>query len=128
MIDIFSEYKGTWAVISTGIGKFIGRIIEEDDDEILLQPVFDFIPKLVQSRDGGLGREVLVLPHELCSTLESKLIVKQPITILKFDNLEEIDREQYEKAVRKGSEIAIQSKAIKSNIILADRLPNQKIV
>lgn len=125
MIDLFSEYSGKWAVIGTASGKLIGRIVKESYASVCiieLQPVFDMMVRLVQ-QGGSLGKDTMVLPHDLCSTLDSKLIVVNPSTILLFEDMSEIDREQYEMITKKGADIARQSRSIKSNIVIADKLP-----
>ena len=132
-MDIFNEYKGEWAVIETATGKYIGRILNDFfvDKYIEIQPVFDYMPRLLQNPDGGLAKDVLILPHDLCSTMEAKLTIHQYITTMLFRSMQDVDREQYEKAIYKGAEIAIQAKAIKSNIVLASRMPGisgQKII
>ena len=129
-MDIFEEYKGEWAVVETASGKFIGRITNDYkiDKYIDLQPVFDHMPRLIQQKDGGLAKDCLVLPHDLCSTLEAELTILQPITIMLFSSMQDIDRKQYERIIHQGASVAMQAKAIKSNIVLASQMPGQKFV
>ena len=127
MQDILEEYKGDWAVIITNIGGFIGRIVAENDKEINLQPVFDYISQPVQQNDGSIARNVMVLPHDICSTLDSTLRIrdKELITKMLFADMSGSDRDQYASITRKGADIAVQASAAKSGLTLANNVPKQ---
>jgi len=127
MQDIFDEFPGKWAIISTSAGKLIGRIIKETENfqEVILQPVFDYMPQLIRQNNGGIGKDVLVLPFDICTSLNTCLHVYNLSSILLFDELNPDDKSQYEKTVRKGAEIARQARAIKSNLIFTNHMPGQ---
>ena len=120
MTDLFEEYPGKWAVITTHTGKIIGRVIEENEKEMKVQPAFEYSPRLVQ-QGSGLGKDVIVIPYDLFATLDSVVRIRGVSTICWFDELIDIDRSQYEKVTRQGAEIALETKALKSNIILPNK-------
>jgi hypothetical protein len=133
MIDVFVDFPGTWVVLANSNEKYIGRVVssvEDDldlDSELKVQPVFEYMSGLVQTENGGIGRQVLLNPYDLCTSFNTPVRFKAGnfSSYCRFDEMDPADRREYEKVVAKGVAIAFQARAEKSGLSLSATMPQQ---
>ena len=127
MQDVFVDYEGDWAVVTAGLQRYIGRIVDHgESNEYKLSPVFDYISELQQVDErGNMGRVVLLTPIDLCVTFESVLTVFAH-TVMRFSEMDSKDRREYEKVVHQGVAMSLAARAKKSGIELASNIPPQQ--
>jgi len=127
MQDIFVDYQGEWAVVDAGVSKYIGRVVSEDEKELILQPVLDYISGLEQDEEGNISRRVMITPSDLCLGFDSKLNVRQNsvMSVMYMSEMATEDRREYEKNIHRGVAISLNSRAAKSGIKLASNIPPQ---
>jgi hypothetical protein len=134
MGDIFKDYSGKWVFVKNINGdKYIGRCVNEStvdealkDDYVKLQPSFYYIADYVQDGNGGIARQLLITPIELCIGFDSVVTVKNINFSIQFDEMSSEDRKQFESAVRQGVDGMIEAKAAKSGITLESSIPDSK--
>ncbi len=141
--NIFNEYEGEWVIVDNGASKFIGRIVETPYTDspvaaitnyiakfgtngyITLQPVFDYILSLIRDPDGGgIHKQILVTPYGICLTFKSSLTLKAT-SIMFFNAMDPSDRNEYEKYVNEGADVATRIRAQMSGIEIATKMPSQ---
>ena len=127
MQDVFVDYEGDWAVVTAGLQRYIGRIVDHNDgNEYKLSPVFDYISEIQQVNERGeMGRMVMLTPIDLCVTFESVLTVFAH-TVMRFSDMDVRDRREYEKVVHQGVAISLAARAKKSGIELVSNIPPQQ--
>lgn len=133
MNNIFDDYAGEWAVVDVVSQKFVGRIVNfkelylsEYNKPVELQPVFDFASNIIPQQNGDLGRNVLVLPHDMTASYNTKVIITKHVSLLLFKDLDQSDLVTYKNLVQKGADILEMMRAQKSGITLARNMPPQQ--
>jgi len=127
MGDIFKDYDGKWAFIKTNNDRYVGRIINSiSDDFVNLQPALSYFSDYVEDQNGNISRQLLITPIELCVGFDSKVMVKDVNLIMFFEDMSVEDRRQFEKAVRQGVDIVMQSRAAKAGITLETSMPTKE--
>jgi hypothetical protein len=125
MIDVLKEYVGKWAVVDVGTGVYIGRVVSEEGGDIQLSPVFDYVSRLVRN-GNSVARDSMVFPHDLCTSFNANLIVKNALTVMYLDDMDDSDREQYEVLIKRGADLLMAARASKSGITLTGQMPNNQ--
>ena len=117
MKSVFEEYPGDWVMITTSSTRYIGRIICSDGKERILQPVFECFPQM-EMNQGGIGRDLLVLPFDMCVSMNTKIRISNHNTIVYFDDFDNEDRRIYEEKTELAANMAMAGRAQRAGISL----------
>ena len=123
MASIFEKYDGDWAVVDFTSGKFVGRITSWDGAKMVMQPFFEFSAPLMQDRQGNVGRNVMVMPHDLLSSLDTPISIYSVSTVVKISDMEKEDRTQYESAINKAYDMVMGARLARSGISIEKSMP-----
>lgn len=99
-------FEGTWAVVSEGVTKYVGRVVtpEGKPDDIrsaprfLLQPAFELVMPIMPGPGGALSRMPTVLPVGV--TTDPVPVSCANGSVYFFDEMNESDSAAYKTMIR----------------------------
>jgi hypothetical protein len=114
-------YEGEWAIVVSSSGKYLGKVLDENQFEIKLGPVYD-IKQLSMQRGGEQAIDIQLMPFLLIAE-DIELGIMGEVAVLKLSALGAGEREIWFDRVRNVRAGMMKIKAQRAGLSLVPGKP-----